>query len=181
MGIFRDKRPVIHVTVPERQVVIQPAPLPVPVQQPQPSPMAARPLDINGTGPVATALGLQVSAAGPNTSLKIKYTVTANSQEIEFSRSTAPVVARPINTGASQEEVDELREAVDALTRRVERNRRVHRAKRDSSGEYLGTPQGPMMIDGQPGFVFRDDQGRYAAYRITEHGLEYAREVKRTE
>jgi hypothetical protein len=146
---------------------------PAPVSGPTPV------VDLNGNSALANGVAQIVSSLNGNSSFKIKQTLTANTNEIDFSRSSSPPLVRPMNNGPTWQEFDALQDSVEALTRRVDRTRRAHVTRHEAENDYLGTPQGPMSIDGQPGFVFLDASGRYVAYRITEHGLEYAREVKR--
>jgi len=138
-------------------------------------------VDLNGNSALANGVAQIVSSLNGNSSFKIKQILTANTNEIDFSRSSPPPLVRPMNNGPTWQEFDALQESVEALTRRVDRTRRAHATRHQAENDYIGMPQGPMLIDGQPGFVFLDAAGRYIAYRVTEHGLEYAREVKRKE
>lgn len=142
-------------------------------------PPASHGIDINGGGPMAAAVAQQVASMPANTSFKIKHTVSTTGQELEFSSSTPPPMVRPMNSGPTWQDFETLQDTVEALTRRVQRTTQAHRTKSEAEHDYLGVPQGQMLIDGKPGWVFLDASGRYVAYRITENGLEYAREVKR--
>ncbi|MGE0062404.1 MAG: hypothetical protein AB7T86_10035 [Xanthobacteraceae bacterium] len=145
------------------------------------APPASHGIDINGGGPLAAAVAQQVASMPANTSFKIKHTVSTTGQELEFSSSTSPPMLRPMNTGPTWQDFETLQDTVEALTRRVQRRAQAHRTKLEAEQDYVGVPQGPMLIDGKPGWVFKDASGRYVAYRITESGLEYAYEVKRNE
>lgn len=186
-------------------LVVVPTHLPAPL----PAPQTERPapnIDLNGNTPVSMGVAQQVASLGPNQSFSIKRTALPAGEELSFSKSVPPPLTGPINQSSSAQDTAGLADAINALRHDLQQQRREaagpswedfrdlqrqmnerqqspvtrpHRTKYEAEQEYLGEPLGPMLIDGDPGFVFCDAAGRHQAYRITPTGLAYAREVPR--
>jgi len=136
-------------------------------------------IDPNGNTPIHQGIAQQVASLGANQTFEIEHVVTHTGAKIKFSKSSHPPMVRPMNDGPTWEDFHDLEERLREMERT--RSSRPHRTKYEASHDYLGDPMGPMLVDGGPGFVFRDASGRFKAYRITPLGFEFARELKQSE